>query len=117
MVWGCMGWNGAGILSEVDGIMDSEQYVEILEGGLMESVEKLEMDNDSFYFQQDNDPKRTSKLTSKWLEDMGINPLDWPAQSPDLNPIEHLWHYLKSKVREYDEPPRGEEEYWRRIEE
>ena len=92
--------------------MDSEQYVEILEGGLMESVEKLEMDNDSFYFQQDNDPKHTSKLIAKWLEDMGINLLDWPAQSPDLNPIEHLWGHVKKELCKYPSPPSGVHQLW-----
>ena len=50
MVWGFMGWNGVGILTEVEGKMDAEQYVEILEGGVMESVEKLGMDKVSFYY-------------------------------------------------------------------
>jgi len=45
MVWGFMGWNGVGILTEIEGRMDAKQYVEILEGGVMESVEKLGMDN------------------------------------------------------------------------
>ena len=43
MVWGCMGWNGVGVLTEVQGIMNAEQYCEILDGGVVESFEKLEM--------------------------------------------------------------------------
>ena len=43
MVWSCMGWNGVGMLIEVQGRMDTEQYCKILEQGVMESFEKLEM--------------------------------------------------------------------------
>ena len=67
---------GVGILTEIEGKMDAMQYVEILEGGVMESVEKLGMDKESFYYQEDNNPKYTSKLPSKWFEDMGIKFLD-----------------------------------------
>ena len=41
--------------------------------------------------------------------------MTWPAQSPDLNPIEHLWIHLKRKLGEYEEPPRGINELWERI--
>ena len=43
MVWGCMGWNGVGVLTEVQGIMNGDQYCEILDGRVVESFEKLEM--------------------------------------------------------------------------
>ena len=43
MVWGCMGWNGVGLLIEVQGKMDAEQCCGILDEGVVESFEKLDM--------------------------------------------------------------------------
>ena len=39
----------------------------------------------------------------------------WPAQSPDLNPIEHLWFLVKRRLAEYPEPPKGIIELWERV--
>lgn len=116
MVWGCMGWNGVGILAEVEGRMNAEQYVSILEDNLLPTMEYSGIPGGSIIFQQDNDPKHTSKRAQKWLESKGIKVLDWPAQSPDLNPIEHLWQILKKKLNSYAIPPKGVWELWDRIE-
>jgi len=115
MVWGCMGWNGVGVLTEVQGIMNGEQYCEILDGGVVESFEKLEMPEGERTFQQDNDPKHTSKKATKWFEDNNIDVMAWPAQSPDLNPIEHLWVDLKKALKKYPTPPKGVHELWERV--
>ena len=48
---------------------------------------------------------------------MGNDNVPWPAQSPDLNPIEHLWNHLKLRLEEYEEAPRGMKELWERIDE
>ena len=45
--------------------MDAEQYCEMLEEGVEESFETLEMAEDRYYFQQDNDPKHTSKKANQ----------------------------------------------------
>ena len=61
ILWGCMGRNRVGKLVEVQGKMNAEQYCEILEDGMEEIFKNLEMEEEKHYFQQDNDPKQTSK--------------------------------------------------------
>ena len=63
-------WYGVGKLIEVEGKMDVEQYCEILDDGLVESFETLEMEEGEWYFQQDNDPKYTSKKAKSGLKTM-----------------------------------------------
>lgn len=68
IVWGCMGWNGVGILYEVEGNMDANQYVEILKEGLKKSIQKSGIPIKKVIFQQDNDLKHTSRTASMWLD-------------------------------------------------
>src|SRR6478735_5724647 len=97
--------------------MNSDLYQHILDTTLRETMEYYDMDWSTAYFQHDGDPKHRSKSTIQWLNANGVNYIDdWPAQSPDLNPIEHLWHHLKLKLSLYDKKAKGVHELWERVE-
>ncbi len=62
-------------------------YQDILEHFMLPSADKLYGDAD-FIFLQDFAPAHTAKGTKSWFNDHGVTVLDWPANLPDLNPIE-----------------------------
>ena len=116
MMWGCMKWDGVGLACKIDGRMDADLYVQILEEELQNTLEYYGQTPEDIIFQQDNDSKQTSKKARDWFQDHGYEVMKWPAQSPDLNPIEHLWFILKKMLAEYPEPPKGIMELWERVE-
>jgi transposase len=117
MVWGCMMWEGPGIACKIDGRMDGDLYVTIFEDELQASLDYYGKDTEDIIFQQDNDPKHTCKKAKNWFQDHEMECLLWPAQSPDLNPIEHLWQHLKRRLGGYETPPTGILDLWERVQE
>ena len=120
MIWACMIWSGPGAMVQVMGRMNIQQYISIFDQNLICSMEATCLLGDippvdQLIFQQDNDPKHTLRATKVFLRSKNIACLDLPAQSLDLNPIEHLWGELKRRLGRYEEYPKGVGELWESI--
>lgn len=119
MVWGCMSYYGVGPLVFIESIMDHKMYLQILRGNMRPYAHRMGI-ADTFSFYQDNDPKHKAIAVQKWLGSNCPNLVNTPAQSPDLNPIENLWSFLESKIRNHpitnkEELKKALQEEWAKI--
>jgi transposase len=99
MIWSVISVHGPGRLYKVDGNMNGEQYKKVMETRLIPQLREWYPDGNCV-FMQDGAPCHRANLIMNMFEDIGMEVLPWPGNSPDLNPIEGIWHTLKGKVHD-----------------
>uniref|UniRef100_A0A8C4QME5 Tc1-like transposase DDE domain-containing protein n=1 Tax=Eptatretus burgeri TaxID=7764 RepID=A0A8C4QME5_EPTBU len=102
MVWGCFAGDTVVDIFRIQGTLNQHSHHSILLRYAIPSGVCLV--GLSFVFQQDNDPKHTSRLCKGYLtkkeSDGVLHQMTWPPQSPDLNPIEMVWDELDCRMKE-----------------
>ena len=103
MIWACFVGDKLGPIAFIDGMVNTDVYIAVLNDKLLSFIDELHANGiTNVLFQQDNARPHTSKRTKQWLvasaKQHGFSVIEWPANSPELNLIEHLWAHLQLEL-------------------
>lgn len=113
MCWGGLSARGRTPLATVKGMINSQVYCECLRVHLISTMDTLYPDG--YVLQEDNATCHKSKYSQNWKKEHKIQCIDWPANSPDINPIENTWGLMKTILS--GEKFKNVEQWKERIEE
>jgi transposase len=112
MVWGFIPSEGVGRLYCVEVTMNSSQYIFCLSSTLLPFLQEKDIPTSHIFWLQGNARAHTAQATQKYIEEVGLNTMPWPPESPDMNIIEHFWAILKSRIKKRKPQPSNLNQLW-----
>lgn len=112
-VWGAIGWNGVGPLKRLRGNLNAAEYQQQVLAGIEEFGPPLTHRRRRWKLMQDNAPAHNAASTRRCLANKGVTLVEWPGNSPDLNPIENVWDYVQRRLPAI--LPRSSDELWAEV--
>lgn len=110
MVWGAFSLQEQLPLVRLEGKQNGEKYAKLLENSFFYQIM-----SDEYVLVHDNAPCHTAKVSKDMIEELKIDVLDWPAYSPDLNPIENLWSHIVRNIYAGGKTYDNVDELWEAI--
>ncbi|GJQ79535.1 hypothetical protein Trydic_g16382 [Trypoxylus dichotomus] len=98
MVWGTIWYGGRSQLVICDGNINAAKYIQILTEGLLSIFNNAILSIENATFIEDGAPCHKAKTTTTWKDEQGIRILPWPGQSPDMKPLENVWHIIQTNM-------------------
>ena len=98
MFWGCFSKNGTGPLITIDGTMDQFMYKKVLREQLLPELRAAKKLGGEWRLMHDNAPSHKANSIKAYLAEEKVEMIEWPPYSPDMNPIENVWAWMKQKL-------------------
>ena len=113
VVWGMISAEEPGPLICLNGKVNAEVYKQLLLQHLLPYLDTTRLQPPTFI--QDDAPRHTARKVTAFFDDENLSVMEWPSQSPDLNPIKNIWKIIEDRA--HFRNPRYTEELWRILQE
>ncbi|KFM63851.1 Transposable element Tc1 transposase, partial [Stegodyphus mimosarum] len=109
MVWGAIAYHRRSQLLRIVGNLNSNRYIrEVLQPEAVPFLQSLP----GAVFQQDNARPHTARIVKSFFAAQQVQLLPWPACSPDMSPIEHVWDVIGRRLARDPRPVASADELW-----